>query len=193
MKKTIITLIVFMALGRWVCKTNAQNIDPASLGWPLTFEDNFDSLSVSAYGPVGPGGTTWMAHTPYGGDFGSKLANPAPGFPFTIDSSILRIETRFVGTDKCDPWLDWRGGLLSSLDAAGNGFQQKYGYFECRAKFPPGPGTWPAFWLLDTRRVTQSTRPTKYPEFDVESIGARESGGEDHSGHGHGSHDHDSD
>ena len=30
-------------------------------------------------------------------------------------------------------------------------------------------------------------------EFDVESIGARESGGEDHSGHGHGSHDHGSD
>jgi hypothetical protein len=36
----------------------------------------------------------------------------------------------------------------SSMIATWGKFTQQYGYFEMRAKTPPGVGTWPAFWLL---------------------------------------------
>jgi beta-glucanase (GH16 family) len=58
---------------------------------------------------------------------------------------VLRIEARKTSEGK------WRSGLLSSADAKGNGFTQQFGYFEMRAKLPPGPGLWPAFWLIANR------------------------------------------
>ncbi|MCK4792663.1 MAG: glycoside hydrolase family 16 protein [Desulfobacteraceae bacterium] len=108
-------------------------------GYHLTFDEDFkEPLSVSAWGP----GTRWIAHTPYAGDFGdARFADPEEGFPFTVENGILRIEARKDGER-------WRAGLLSSIDPKGNGFAQKYGYFEMRAKLPKGLGTWPAFWLL---------------------------------------------
>lgn len=113
------------------------SIDPER--WRLTFDESFDGpLDVSAWGP----GTRWIAHTPYAGDFGdARFGDPGPNSPFELVDGILRITaTRVDGR--------WQAGLLCSVDREGNGFAQRYGYFECRAKFPPGPGTWPAFWLL---------------------------------------------
>ena len=108
-------------------------------GYELTFDENFDRLDVSAFG----GGTRWIAHTPWGGDFGDAVfADPTPGFPFTIENGVLRIEAR-KGVDGT-----WRSGLLASVDRRGNGFLQQFGYFEMRAKLPAGPGVWPAFWLI---------------------------------------------
>jgi len=129
-------------------------LPPASLnldGWRLTFDEDFNApLSVSAWGP----GTRWIAHTPYAGDFGdARFADPEEGFPFTIADGILRIEAK--KDNGC-----WRSGLLCSVDRNGDGFAQKYGYFEMRAKLPKGAGAWPAFWLLGQpklrdRSVTQ--------------------------------------
>lgn len=108
-------------------------------GYELTFDENFDKLDVSPWGP----GTRWIAHTPWGGDFGdAPFADPAPGFPFTTENGVLRIEARKGADDK------WKSGLLSSADQGGHGFFQQFGYFEIRAKLPPGPGVWPAFWLI---------------------------------------------
>ena len=105
----------------------------------LTFSEEFDGpLDVSAWGP----GTRWIAHTPWAGDFGdARFADPCSDFPFTIKDGILRIEARKDKTGK------WSSGLLGSNDPLGNGFSQQYGYFEMRAKLPPGSGVWPAFWL----------------------------------------------
>ena len=114
-------------------------------GWRVTFDENFDgpALDVSARGP----GTRWIAHTPYGGDFGdARFADPVPGFPFVVSNGVLRIEARKVDGK-------WRAGLLSSVDRNGDGFSQVGGYFEMRAKFPRGPGTWPAFWLLGVPKL----------------------------------------
>jgi hypothetical protein len=114
-------------------------------GYRVTFDEDFNDkeLSVSAWGP----GTRWIAHTPYAGDFGdARFANPTKDFPFTLESGILRIEARKTG-DR------WQSGLLASVDPKGNGFSQRYGYFEMRAKFPKGPGTWPAFWLLGVPKL----------------------------------------
>lgn len=118
-------------------------------GYKLTFSDEFDEpISVSAWGPIGEGGSKWIAHTPFKGDFGdARFTDPVEGFPFTVDDGVLRIEMRKGETR-------WQSGLISSMDPQGNGFKQQYGYFEMRAKFPATPGTWPGFWLHDSRRVT---------------------------------------
>ena len=47
----------------------------------------------------------------------------------------------------------WYSGVLTSVDKNGQGFSQKYGYFEMRAKFPATTGTWPAFWMLNTAQL----------------------------------------
>ena len=125
--------------------------DPQALkaGYDLVFDENFDTLSVSAWGP----GTRWIAHTPWSGDFGqASFADPVTGFPFSIQNGILRIEARKVGTT-------WQSGLLASVDPNGNGFSQQYGYFEIRAQLPQGEGVWPAFWL-DSMIPSSSSDPS---------------------------------
>jgi len=104
----------------------------------LVFAETFSNLSVSAHGP----GTRWIAHTPWLGDFGdAQFVDPRPGFPFGADRGGFRIEMRKTADG------GWQSGLLASVDAAGKGFSQQYGYFEMKAKLPAGPGVWPAFWL----------------------------------------------
>jgi len=133
-------------------------------GYHLAFNEEFDDLSVSAWGPAGQKGTRWIAHTPWHGDFGDAMfTDPRPGFPFTVKDGFLRIEARKENGR-------WRSGLLSAVDPNGNGFKQKYGYFECRAKFPKGPGTWPAFWLMGLKNLKGlpgNTGPRINPEIDV--------------------------
>ena len=104
-----------------------------------TFGEEFDTLSVS---PWGENGSRWIAHTPWHGDFGdAAFADPRPGFPFRVRAGILEIEARKDADGK------WQSGLLASAAPSTVGFSQRYGYFETRAQLPPGPGTWPAFWL----------------------------------------------
>jgi len=125
-------------------------------GYRVTFDEDFTQpLDVSAWGP----GTRWIAHTPYAGDFGdARFTDPTADFPFTITDGILRIEAKQIDGK-------WRAGLLSSADKQGGGFSQQYGYFEARLKLPPGPGTWPAFWLLGVKKLQGEKIVT--PEIDV--------------------------
>jgi len=104
-----------------------------------TFTEDFDTLSVSPHGETG---SRWIAHTPWNGDFGdAAFTDPRPDFPFRIEDGILDIEARKGPDGK------WQSGLLASATASGGGFAQRYGYFEARMQLPPGPGTWPGFWL----------------------------------------------
>lgn len=108
-------------------------------GYHLVFDEEFDTLDVSAWGP----GTRWIAHTPWNGDFGlARFTDPGPNSALSIKDGLLRI------TATKDVDNKWRSGLLSSHDRGGNGFSQKYGYFEMRAKLPEGEGLWSAFWLI---------------------------------------------
>lgn len=116
-------------------------------GYELAFDEPFETLDVSPWGP----GTRWIAHTPWNGDFGdAAFANPQPGFPFTTENGALRIEARRGPDGK------WRSGLIASVDNKFTGFAQQYGYFEMRAKLPPGAGLWPAFWLIGVDRSTHT-------------------------------------
>ena len=108
-------------------------------GLTPTFVEDFRELRVSAWKM---GGSRWIAHTPWAGDFGdAAFTDPRRDFPFTLHDGGLRIEARKDVNGK------WRSGLLASADATGAGFSQMYGYFEAKMKLPVGPGTWPAFWL----------------------------------------------
>jgi len=140
----LIVLSVGIGTRTFVVRSSAQEpMQPLDLsGYRMTFNEDFHNLDVSAWGP----GTRWIAHTPWNGDFGdARFADPVPGFPFAVDDGRLRIEAR-----RGDDWK-WSAGLLASTDASGAGFSQQYGYFEMRAKYPPGPGIWGAFWLIGNK------------------------------------------
>jgi beta-glucanase (GH16 family) len=132
----IATASAFPVIFSSMVAAEAEAIDPKS--FVLTFNEDFDWLDVSARGP----GTRWTSHTPWNGDFGdARFVDPSPDFPFTTRNGILRIEARKTAKGK------WQSGLLASTDSNGNGFRQRYGFFEMRARFPAGEGVWPAFWL----------------------------------------------
>ncbi|MFC7397615.1 glycoside hydrolase family 16 protein [Chelatococcus sp. GCM10030263] len=136
-RRSLLGAVLVPALPRLAWAQDEATIDLSR--YELVFDEPFDTLDVSAWGP----GTRWIAHTPWNGDFGdARFADPVEGFPFTTENGVLRIEAR-KGTDG-----KWRSGLLASVDRNGNGFSQRYGYFETRAKLPPGLGLWSAFWLI---------------------------------------------
>ena len=115
-------------------------------GYKMTFDDEFDDLSVSAAGP----GTRWFTATKE--NFGdARFVEQKDGFPFTVDKGVLRIEAAKKGGG-------WQSGILASADPKGGGFSQKFGYFEMRAKFPKSRGMWPAFWLLGQPSLTDKKR-----------------------------------
>ncbi len=133
---------------------------PDLTGYTLAFDEEFDGpLNASAYGPE----TKWIAHTPYGGDFGEAwFSNPAdPKSPFSIKDGILTI------TASKDPSRNyhWRSGLLASVNTKGDGFSQALGYYEARLQLPAGPGVWPAFWLEGLGSL--HTPKTKVVEIDI--------------------------
>jgi beta-glucanase (GH16 family) len=139
------------ALCHAVMQPRSAAADPASgpldlRGYHLTFNDDFSKLDISAYGP----GTTWIAHTPWNGDFGADFfGNPGPGGPFLVTKDGLSI-TDTKGADG-----KWQAGLICSragADPDSEGFAQQYGYFEMKAKLPDGPGVWPGFWLVGVDR-----------------------------------------
>ena len=134
-------LVTFSASAAGLSDSKENLIDPADM--KMTFNEEFDTLDVSAWGP----NTRWISHTPWAGDFGgARFGNPGPHSPFSINNGVLRIEaTR-------DEAGDWRSGLLASVDRKGAGFAQQYGYFEMRARLPEGAGVWPAFWLIGKDR-----------------------------------------
>ncbi len=105
-----------------------------------------ESISSSRIGPA-----RWTAHTPWNGDFGdARFTDPGPSGPFSIRDGILSI------TASKDKEGRWTSGLIAAADARGVGFGTRYGYFEVRMKMPPGPGTWPAFWLAALKPAANS-------------------------------------
>lgn len=123
----------------------AVSLTPGSCDLVPAKLENFDTLSVS---PNRIGLSRWTAHTPWWGDFGdAKFSNPGRDGPFSVENGVLSIKAWK------DDDGDWRSGLLAAADRSGRGWGTQYGYFEARMKFPPGAGTWPAFWLMPLRAV----------------------------------------
>jgi beta-glucanase (GH16 family) len=118
----------------------SESIGPALdiTKFELVFADEFDTMDITSSGP----GSKWIAHTPWNGDFGdATFTDPGPNGPFKVKDGKLLIEASKQSDGK------WQSGLIASVDKEGRGFKQRYGYFEIRAKLPPGKGLWSAFWL----------------------------------------------
>ncbi len=126
--------------------TGAPPIDLSQ--YIMTFEDTFNSASISDSAINDQ--SRWYAQNEQCCMMASDSKDTAmasvsgPNNPFSITKpSGLNIRLQRRGNL-------WTSGVLTSVDSKGNGFSQEYGYFEMRARFPPGLNTWPAFWLLNT-------------------------------------------
>jgi len=121
--------------------------------YKIVFSEDFSNFRVAAHKI---GNARWTAHTPWNGDFGdAQFVDPQPNDPFTVSNRGLEI------TARKNPDGHWTSGLIAAADHDGHGFGTRFGYFEARIKMPPGPGTWPAFWL-------SSLKPVQDPSASVE-------------------------
>ena len=125
--------------------------------YTVTWDQDFSKITNLSVSPHGEWPSTWISHTPSYKDWNDfqeqeydTNGKMVPYHPFNLGDGKLTIRAQQQTDSKGNllPGKYW-GGLLCSVDTKGNGFAQKYGYFEWKAKLPKGPGTWPAFWLLD--------------------------------------------
>jgi hypothetical protein len=110
-----------------------------------SFNEDFTDFRVASRAL---GDARWTSHTPWNGDFGdAAFTDSGPSGPFAVVDGELHI------TATRTPQGRWRSGLIAAADASGRGYGTRYGYFEARMRMPPGPGTWPAFWLMSLKPV----------------------------------------
>lgn len=132
---------------------------PADAGWQLSFSDEFSGTTVD-----------WVRWKP--SDAWNNRTYVATGelqcyMPdsFAIGDGTLSIiaERRVPANCRPNPgYLKYTSGMITTAKS----FNQRYGYFEIRARLPKGQGLWPAFWLLPADRSSP-------PETDVmEAIGS---------------------
>jgi len=123
-------------------------------GYDLSLSDEFDADSVTPDSGAGP----WYApvHASYGA---AKFDVPgANNQTYSISNGVLTIRA----TKDTD---GWHGGNIETVNQAGAGFAQRYGYFEARMKFPNMPGAWPGFWLKSQEEHTNLA--IVRPEIDI--------------------------
>jgi beta-glucanase (GH16 family) len=124
-------------------------------GYQLVFNDEFDRPQLDT--------AKWNTTMAFAGRQGARYHNPSY-LHYVMDddvlfaSGILRLRADRRGIEGDDPpgKFDFTAGLISSHDK----FAFKYGYIEVRAKYPRGPGVWPAFWLIGQGEYWP-------PEFDI--------------------------
>jgi hypothetical protein len=108
----------------------AQDIDLT--GYTLTFEDNFDVLSVDSSAPT-KDSSKWYYWPPYGGSGNYGHAEWSVANTQTIQNGVLNITAWF------DPSINyWRSGNISSKDEKSIGFSQRFGYFSARSNAKRG-------------------------------------------------------
>ncbi len=129
-------------------------------GYHLTFDDEFTTLNLSDQSGTG---AKWYTHTvqcclydtsaPATPTYMAGATAPAGQNPYSLASGG-GLDIRLQKTNG-----SWYSGVLATVDSNGQGFAQQYGYFEMKAKFPEGLGTWPAFWLLNQAALTAHASP----------------------------------
>jgi beta-glucanase (GH16 family) len=119
--------------------------NPTASGMVLTFDDEFTTSSISSDGVAN--GTKWNNHI--------WFHSPAPG-DFSVSNGVMNI----LG-DPSDPWA----ANMMTVNSAGQGFTQEYGYFEADIEVPAGQGTWPSFWGFSENSILGQNVPAS--EFDI--------------------------
>lgn len=128
---------------------NAIAIPPSSYSWKTSFSDEFEGKELNRQ--------KWNTSYPY-----NRRTTPTNqelewyvDDAFSVNNGILRIKAERKDTNG----YHYTSGILTTYQK----FQQKYGYFEMRAKLPSGQGLWPAFWLLPASNVN-------LPEIDIMEV-----------------------
>jgi hypothetical protein len=107
-------------------------------GYTKTFEDNFNSLSTITDGVNGSG--PWYAPARPDTSLAHFLSPSQTPVTFSIDTpGVLTITMQKVGAS-------WYSGHIQTVNNVGEGFAQRYGYFEAKMAFQKAV-SWPAFWL----------------------------------------------
>ena len=120
----------------WNGLHKGQPLDLA--GYTKTFEDNFNSLSTITDGATGSG--PWYAPARPDTSLAHFLSPSQAPVTFSIDTpGVLTITMQKVDTS-------WYSGHIQTVNKIGEGFAQRYGYFEARMGFEKAV-SWPAFWL----------------------------------------------
>ncbi len=126
----------------------------APAGFNLTFDDEFDSLSLnngsggtwspffnySPNGSTGGGTSSWQVNPFYGPTSGGD-ANVFSDNNGVLSIGIKPTPASVSGAVNNTPFL--AGQLMTN-----NSFSQTYGYFEMNAKLSNAPGSEAAFWML---------------------------------------------
>ncbi|WP_432495920.1 DUF7402 domain-containing protein [Kineococcus gypseus] len=160
----------------------------APAGMVLRYADEFDApLSVSQ---TGTGALYGAAKPePWGSSqFGMGVfADPArgTGTMSTVPGGYLRLRAEAIGAR--DIRADWGqrhvSGLLSSARVGGSGFSAQRGYFEARVLGAPGPGAWPAFWMVNTEAATPRNTQSSGAEVDAVELYGHDTSWSCHTSH----------
>ena len=137
---------------------------PPGSTWTQTFGDEFnnetglDSIKWDPRMIWGSGANTGEAEL-----YNNVLVNGTnKNIALNSGSSLKLIAIK----DNPDGSHAYSSGLVASY----NHFNQAFGYFECRAKTPPGKGLWPAIWMIEGQKEGAYSWP---PEIDImEQIGS---------------------
>ena len=119
--------------------------NPTASGMVLTFDDEFTTSSISSDGVAN--NTKWNDHI--------WFHSPVPG-DFSVSNGVMNV----LG-DPNDPWA----ANMMTVNSAGQGFTQQYGYFEADIEVPGGQGTWPSFWGFSEKSILGQNVPAS--EFDI--------------------------
>lgn len=126
----------------WILCRKCVPFDPADKrrnkldlsSFELVFEDDFDGGSLDTDIWSGEGRIT-----PRRGGYWDDSCVSVEGSDLVID---------IVYREKGAEGAGWYTGAVRSEPGIKKGFQQKYGYFECRCRVPRIKGAWAAFWLM---------------------------------------------
>ncbi len=170
----IATTFFFATVGNNLPAAGAANPEQLiDACWQETFKEEFDELRL--WNPETRTGD-WKTSYIWGSDIriNNELQyyiDPAQhGYsPFSLNDSILTITARPTPPDLRSKInnMPYISGALTTEE----GFSQKFGRFEVRAKVPRGKGLWSAFWLLPSFE-SWPEGVAILPEIDVmESLG----------------------
>jgi hypothetical protein len=121
-------------------------------GYSLAFDDNFNTMDIVSE-HISTTNNKWFAPVHPMPRSVVNYIDPDPRFsgtpvnPFSVANGALTIRMEQVNGQ-------WQSGTMQSTDWRGGGFALNEGYFEMRAKFPDGRGSWPAFWLISQNNTT---------------------------------------
>lgn len=123
----------------WDLSHKGREIDLSK--YRQTFNDDFKAMNVVKDSEAPGPGAVWFA--PGHGAFITNSPLRKNG-PFALVDEGLRLRVEKTGEKR------WKGACMTSVNTKGQGFAQKYGYFEMTAEYRyegNGNGIWGAFWL----------------------------------------------